>query len=367
MLAAAPNSEIEARREAWIGLSLLPNWGPVSIWQAVGRSKNPLPVWQRFHTLFPAQPVAEALAVAAKSGIDVITYDEAGYPCNLRTAPAPPPVLYVKGTLLPQDAAAVAIVGSRRASAQALQMAKELGRELAQKGITVVSGLAIGVDTYAHEGALEGGGTTIAVLGCGADIVYPQRNRQLAARISQSGALVSEFACGMPPRAGHFPVRNKTIAGLALGTVVVEAGERSGALITAHLTQDCSRKLFACPADPKREHALGSNRLLQMTGVRLVLNVDDILNVLEPELKTCWQRNTVAPAHTDFVTFKSAVQPAQRPLAENLWHILAEGPSHIDEIALRVGTPCSAVRSCLAQLAAADRVICHPGDLYSLC
>jgi len=169
------------------------------------------------------------------------------YPAQLREVPEAPECLYVRGALAREDALAVAVVGSRLATEYGVGVAEGLGAALAARGITVVSGLARGIDSAAHRGALRVGGRTIAVLGSGADVIYPPENRRLAARIEGSGAVVSQFAPGTPPLAHHFPLRNRVIAGLSLGVVVVEAAERSGALITARLAAEFGREVMAVP------------------------------------------------------------------------------------------------------------------------
>ena len=194
------------------------------------------------------------------AGIRTVTLADDAYPVRLRTVPDPPPALFVRGPLTAD--ALVALVGSRKSTPAGVEMARSLGRELAARGVCVVSGLAIGVDAAAHEGALEAGGDTIGVLGCGIDVVYPRANRDLFRRVEERGTLVSEYAPGEAPLAWRFPARNRIIAGLSDAVVVVEAPEKSGALITARHALDAGRDVWAVPGPPGMFGCRGSNRLL---------------------------------------------------------------------------------------------------------
>ncbi len=218
-----------------------------------------------------------------------------GYPELLKKIPDPPAVLYVKGTLLEEDAAAVAIVGTRSATGYGLKAARRLAFELARRGITVVSGLAEGIDGAAHAGALEAGGRTIAVLGHGFQFLYPPQHRGLAEQVAASGALVSEFPMEMEPEKWNFPKRNRIISGLSLGVVVVEAPERSGALITARMAAEQGREVFAVPGPIGVEQSRGTHRLLK-DGAKLVEEAEDVLEELTPALKAYLKKFKQAPA-----------------------------------------------------------------------
>ena len=208
-----------------------------------------------------------------------------GYPLHLRSVPDPPP-LHVRGALLREDALAVAIVGSRRASPYGLGVAETLARDLAARGVTIVSGLARGIDTAAHRGALAAGGRTLAVLGCGLDRAYPPENRALAAEIAARGALLSQFPPGTPPLARHFPARTRIIAGLTLGTVVVEAAESSGALITAGLAGELGRLVCAVPGRTTSPLSRGTNGLIR-DGATLVRDWMEVVNELPAVWREC--------------------------------------------------------------------------------
>src|SRR5881396_3144859 len=205
------------------------------------------------------------------------------YPALLGAIPPPP--LFVRGELVDDDTLALAIVGSRRPTPYGLAVAERLASDLAARGLTIVSGLARGIDAAAHRGALAAGGRTLAVLGCGLDVVYPPENRALARAIETQGALVSQFAPGVPALAGHFPARNRTLAGLALGVVVVEAADRSGALITAGFAGDLGREVFAVPGRITSPTSAGAHRLIQ-DGAKLVTCWQDIVS----ELPEPWRR-----------------------------------------------------------------------------
>jgi DNA processing protein len=220
------------------------------------------------------------LALAGKLGIAVVTCQDPLYPKNLLNIYDYPPLLYVRGSFA--EEIAVAIVGSRLASAYGKYTTEKLARELAMQGITVVSGLARGIDSAAHRGALAGKGRTIAVLGCGLDIVYPPENEALAAEIAAHGALVTEFPFGTPPNAPNFPARNRIISGISLGVVVVEAGEKSGSLITARIASEQGRSVFAVPGAIESAGSRGTNRLIKQ-GAKLIEGVEDILEEIIPQ------------------------------------------------------------------------------------
>jgi DNA processing protein len=207
----------------------------------------------------------------------LIALGDARYPANLREIAAPPERLYVRGRLAEEDVLAVAIVGSRAATTYGLAVAERLAADLAARGVTVVSGLARGIDSAAHRGALRAGGRTIAVLGSGVDVIYPPENRRLADEIASHGALVSQFGPGTRPLSGHFPARNRVIAGLALGVVVVEAAEKSGSLITAGLAGEMGREVMAVPGLLTSAQSVGAHRLIQ-DGAALIQGWEDVVS-----------------------------------------------------------------------------------------
>jgi DNA processing protein len=218
---------------------------------------------------------------AEELGVAIVTCDAPLYPARLLNIYDYPPLLYLKGTLVPEEIG-VAVVGSRLASTYGKYVTEKLSRELALKGITVVSGLARGIDAAAHRGALAGKGRTIAVLGCGLDLVYPPENEPLAAAIAAQGALVTEFPLGTPPNAPNFPARNRIISGISLGVVVVEAGEKSGSLITARIAADQGRSVFAVPGAIESAGSRGTHRLIRQ-GAILIEKIEDILEEVLPQ------------------------------------------------------------------------------------
>lgn len=256
-----------------------------------------------------------------RAGVQVVTWsDEDDYPANLRHVDNPPPVLYIWGEIRPADVWSVAIVGTRRASTYGREVAFQLAKQLAQHGVTVVSGLALGIDTVAHKSALDVGGRSIAVLGSGVDQIYPPENRGLARAMSGQGAIISEYALGVRPDAGNFPPRNRIISGLSKGVIIVEAGKRSGALITARFAVDQGREVFAVPGSILHPGSAGCNELIQ-NGATPLLSVDDVLE----------QLNIARVPH-----FHEAAQTvATDPGEAQLLALLSGDPQHIDELIRR--------------------------------
>ena len=222
--------------------------------------------------------------VCESQNIRILTYQDVSYPKNLKQIYDPPIILYIKGTIFPEDETALAIVGSRHASPYGMRVAHRFAYELSECGMTIVSGLARGVDAEAHRGTLDARGRTIAVLGCGVDVVYPKENKKLYEQIAESGALISEFPLGAPPMAYHFPRRNRIIAGLSLGVLVVEAHSRSGSLITASLSAEEGREVYVVPGPIDSLNSKGTNRLIQ-EGAKMVLGSQDIIEDLRLVLK----------------------------------------------------------------------------------
>lgn len=249
------------------------------------------------------------------------------YPTNLRYIYDPPLMLYVKGEIIPEDNVAIAIVGSRRATYYGLQNATKLAYELAAKGITIISGLARGVDSAAHRGALEAEGRTIAVLGSGLNIIYPRENERLAQNISQNGAVISEFALDTPPHRGNFPRRNRIISGLSLGVVVIEAARKSGALITANCALEQGREVFALPGKIDSFTSRGTHDLIK-DGAKLVESSEDIIEELEA-LKFCQAKETKAEN-------KIKVGLDLPEEERQIYTCLSSEPIHIDEIMCKV-------------------------------
>ena len=226
-------------------------------------------------------PIERELELIHEYGCQVMTLYDAAYPQCLKEIDTPPLVLYIRGELTLEDSLSISIVGSRDAKDYGRKVGYRLSYQLAQHGLTVVSGLAKGIDTSAHRGALEAGGRTIAVMGSGLSFIYPAANSDLAEKITEAGALISEFPMGVKPKPRNFPRRNRIISGLTLGTLVVEASNRSGALITARLAGEQGREVFAVPGEIFSELSTGTHKLIN-NGAKLINTVDDLLNELPP-------------------------------------------------------------------------------------
>lgn len=292
--------------------------------------------------------VAQAIAAAARAGLDSWSSVAPNFPALLAAIPDPPMVLWTKGDRESLMRAAIAVVGSRNATPAGLTVARALGRQLAETGLVVVSGLARGVDAAAHEGSLDAGGQTIAVLGCGADIVYPREHRRLAGRIVTAGAIVSEFPPGTPPLPHHFPLRNRIISGLCRAVVVVEASDRSGSLITARAGLEQGRDVLAVPGSVASGRYRGSHALIK-DGARLVETVEDILEEIR------WPR----PA--------ASGSSRRKPLPlSNLELAMAPGePYALDDLAERTGRQAPQLLADLATLELNGRITRLPGGRFA--
>jgi DNA processing protein len=275
---------------------------------------------------------ARELARVTEAGIDVLTWGEAAFPPLLRQAPSPPILLYIRGSIQVGDELAVAIVGTRNASAYGRSVTHRLAADLAANGVTVVSGLARGIDAVAHNAALEVGGRTLAVFGCGVDIIYPAEHRGLAERVADQGALISEYPLGRKPAADQFPVRNRLISGLSLGVVITESRARSGALITAEFASQQGRDVFAVPGSILTQSSAGPHRLIQ-DGAKLVMKVEDILSELNIHLT----------GHQPELTSALPLSVEEELVLE----LLAGDPVHIDDISAQTSIPVQQVSSLL--------------------
>ena len=273
------------------------------------------------------------LARLERANISLLTWETEKYPSYLREIPNPPPLIYYQGEILEQDRWAVAVVGTRRLTAYGRQVTKDLVAGLVQNNITVVSGLARGIDAIAHKTAVDLGGRTLAVLGSGLDCIYPADNRTLAQEIAQGhGAIISEYGLGVQPEAKNFPPRNRIISGLSLGVIIVEAGTRSGALITTNFALEQDREVFAVPGNINSPASQGPNKLIQ-EGAKLVTRVEDVLEELNLHM----------------VAERTAVQLVLPETAEEiaLYTQLSGQPVHIDELSRATGLPSALVSSTL--------------------
>jgi DNA processing protein len=303
---------------------------------------------------------ARQVAAAGRAGATLVLQGDPEYPAALAGIPEAPSFLFVRGRLGREDALAVAVVGSRRATAYGLRMAERLGTDLGARGVTVVSGLARGVDTAAHRGALDGGGRTVAVFGCGLDVVYPAENRPLLEHVVAAGAAVSQFPMGTPPLPGHFPMRNRVIAGLTLGTVVVEAAERSGALITARFAGELGREVYAVPGNVSSAVSEGANRLIQ-DGAKLVRSWEDVVAEWAPAWRQAL-RPGPEPAGGDAPRRAGAAADTEE---RRLLALLGDEPVEIDAVIERSGASSGQVAAGLMRLELLGLVRQLPGQRYA--
>jgi DNA processing protein len=268
-------------------------------------------------------------------GIQVLTWQDEKYPRLLSEVDQPPPVLYVRGQFLPDDDWAVAVVGTRRTTGYGRQVAEEVSSALGRNGITVVSGLARGIDAIAHQSTLAAGGRTLAVLGSGVDHIYPPEHRNLAEQIMGQGAILSDYPLGTPPDATNFPPRNRIISGLAHAVVVIEAGQGSGALITAAFAAEQGREVFAVPGNINAVQSKGTNLLIQQ-GARPLLSPQDIMETLN--------LNRVSQQRTARTVLPTDAVEAQ------LYSLLGQEPLHVDEIRALTKLPIEKVSAALAMM-----------------
>ncbi|NUM56101.1 MAG: DNA-protecting protein DprA [Candidatus Hydrogenedentes bacterium] len=357
-------------QRSWVTLALVPGVGTAMFIRLLARFRTPEAVLnasrraleevvgpkltERIAQYSDVADVAGQEAAMAKAGASLITLEDPAYPLRLAEIYDPPLLLFIRGRMLEAEQPCVAIVGTRRATPYGIRMAEKFGRELGARGVTVVSGMANGIDSAAHRGALDAGGNTIAVLGCGVDIVYPQQNAELMRDIIAHGSVVSQFPMGTTPSPGHFPYRNRIISGMSLGTLVIEAPLSSGALITARQAAEQGREVFAIPGQIGVVNSQGPHLLIR-EGAKLVESVDDILVELElPSNVRVANRAQPAPAADEdrqdraapsrpqlsVVPQQSAPPRADPPKQDastneerRILDVLSPNGSHVDEIA----------------------------------
>lgn len=300
----------------------------------------------------------DELRLIEKHDVKMVSCFDKNYPANLRQIYDPPVILYVKGGLIPEDRYSIAVVGSRRASRYGLEAAQRLGFELSARGLTVVSGLARGIDAAGHKGALKARGRTIAVLGSGLANVYPPEHQKLADEITENGAVVSEFPMACEPYKDNFPRRNRIISGLSLGVIVVEAARNSGALITTDFALEQGRELFAVPGQACTATSSGTNMLIKQ-GAKLVESADDVIEELSDLIKG--HMNSAGNAR------EAAELPAARGLndpEERIYKVLSDAPVSVDEIIDETELPAAEAMNCLTKLEIRGLVERLPGKSY---
>jgi len=292
---------------------------------------------------------------AQKKGYQIITQADPQYPALLTQIPDPPPVLYVYGTLPATDALTIAVVGSRHATGYGISATRQLSMDLVRQGVTIVSGLARGVDSAAHAGAIAAGGKTVSVIGTGLDRIYPRENERLYHQIAENGAVITEFALGTGPDAHHFPVRNRIISGMSHGTVVVEATARSGSLITARLAAEQGRDVFAVPGNIHSFKSVGTHTLIK-EGAKLVAHAWDVLDEFA-------HINSRPPADP---TPPESVRPHLTESEAMVMDSLEAEPVHIDDLARKLGLPSGKLSGILLQLELKGLASQSPGKRFAL-
>lgn len=338
-------------RRYWIGFNLVPQIGPAKLQRLLDYFGDLSSAWTANpHELSQAgldKRALENLLMArrdldlpgeydkARAACDtILTWEDPEYPRLLRQIPHPPPVLYIKGQLTYEDEWALAVVGTRRASAYGREVTRAFVNDLVRNKITIVSGLARGIDAEAHRVALEAGGRTIAVMGSGIDVIYPPEHDKLARSIAEHGAVMTEYAIGTTPEAVNFPPRNRIISGLSLGVLLVEGDESSGAMITADYALEHDREVFAIPGNIFRRESRGPNKLIRESRAKSVMRVQDILEELN-------------------LTMIAEQAEARAAVPDNeteatLLHYLSAEPIHVDELGQQTGLPIAQVSSTLA-------------------
>ena len=334
----------------WVGFNIIPGIGRVKFSQLESYFGNLENAWKAgtgdlrkaglennivrsIETLRPQINLDAEMEKLEKSGVNAFSCHDAGYPARLKEIYDYPPLIYIKGELLPQDEWCIAVVGTRQATVYGRQVTEDIVEDLAASNITVVSGLARGIDTIAHRRTLEAGGRTAAIFACGLDTIYPRENAGLASRICEHGALISEYPLGTKPRPDYFPRRNRIMSGMSLGVLVIEADISSGAIITAHMALEQNREVFAVPGSILSPMSRGTNTLIQ-EGAKLVRNCTDILEELNltVNVRQLEMKDVIPASDTESVLLQQ----------------LGPEPVHIDQICRNSGLPVSTVSSNLA-------------------
>jgi len=345
----------------WVALALTPGLGartagkllrefgsPDAIFNAsltaLEGQRLPAAVAQALHSRRPLSDAAKELAQVQASGCRLLTWDEPEYPARLREIYDPPPLLYVRGNTELLNRHTISVVGARRPTPYGNQMAERLSKDLADRGLVIASGLARGIDASAHKGALNSpAGATIGVLGCGIDVVYPKENKKIFEQIEQRGAIISEFPMGTFPAPQNFPIRNRIIAGIALGVVVVEGAQYSGSLITARLAMEFGREVFGVPGHVTQPSSFGPNQLIKQ-GAKLVTGWEDVVEELPTPVRAELLPVESASHEERAVLIEESLGPTERPL----YGLLSlDEARHVDELVENSGLTSSEVLAAL--------------------
>jgi DNA processing protein len=362
----------------WLALALTPGLGARMAGKLLGAMGSPdrifnaslteleshrLPaaVAQAIHARQPLSAAAKELAQAQAAGIRLLTWDEPEYPQRLREIYDPPPLLYVRGNIELLNRHQISIVGSRRPTPYGNQMAQRLARDLADRGLVIVSGLARGVDSSAHKGALSSaGGATIGVLGCGIDVIYPKENKKIFAEMETRGAIISEFTMGTFPGPQNFPIRNRVIAGMSLGVVVVEGAQYSGSLITARLAMEFGREVYGVPGNATQPTSFGPNQLIKQ-GAKLVTGWEDVIEELPTAVRAELLPVETATSEQRAMLVEESLAPAEL----TLYNLLTQDESrHVDDLVERSGLTSSEVLAGLFDLELKGVVRQLPGKQF---
>jgi DNA processing protein len=357
--------------EAWLALDLISGLGGEGLRQLLAQFGSPAAVLSQTNTALARivnAKVAEAIVAgpstekldAAKKWLEaesnhLLTLADADYPTSLLEISDPPPVLYLKGNRSLLGAAGVAVVGSRNATPVGLQNAEAFSRALSVAGLTIISGMALGIDAAAHRGGLDGGSSSIAVVGTGLDLIYPARNKALARELVEKGLIISEFSLGTPALAQNFPRRNRIISGLSRGVLVVEAALASGSLITARQAAEQGREVFAIPGTIHSPFSKGCHQLIKQ-GAKLVDDANDILVELQ------WRNSIVGKVNT--VTDNEHIEPAETEAGDPLLAAMGYDPASIDALMERVDLPADQVMLRITELEIEGIITALPGGKY---
>jgi DNA processing protein len=362
----------------WLALALTPGLGarsagkllrefgsPTAIFNAsltaLEAQRLPAAVAQSLHSKQSLSLAAKELAQAQALGCHLLTWDEPAYPARLREIYDPPPLLYVRGKIELLNRHLISVVGARRPSPYGNQMAERLAKDLAERGLVVTSGLARGIDASAHKGALSSPtGSTIGVLGCGIDVVYPKENKKIFGEMEQRGAIISEFPMGTFPAPQNFPIRNRIIAGMGLGVVVVEGAQYSGSLITARLAMEFGREVFGVPGNATQPSSFGPNQLIKQ-GAKLVTSWEDVVEELPTPVRAELLPVEAASAEERAALVEQGLAPNERPLYELM---STDEARHVDDLVEQTGLSSSEVLAALFDLELKGVVRQLPGKQF---
>jgi DNA processing protein len=362
----------------WLALALTPGLGarhagkllrelrsPEAIFAAsltaLESFRLPAAVAQAIHSQSPLRDAEKELAEIRKNGCQLLTWDEPAYPQRLREIYDPPPLLYVRGNPELLDRFSISIVGSRRPTPYGVQMSERLARDLADRGLVIVSGLARGIDSCAHKGALSAvRGATVGVLGSGIDVVYPKENKKLFAQMEERGVIITEFPLGSFPAPQNFPIRNRVIAGMALGVVVVEGAQYSGSLITARLGMEFGREVFGVPGNVTQPASFGPNLLIKQ-GAKLVTGWEDVIEELPTEIRAQLFPVDATSQQERATLFEQSLSETERTLFALL---STDQARHVDELVEQSGLNSSEVLASLFELEMKNFVRQLPGKQF---